>query len=127
KAGLDHVHPQSRELVCDLELFLLVQGDPRGLLAVAQRRVEDQDAVRVVAFTGGCATVGGAPSLSRFLFLSAGGGVARAPRPPRAMPPEGGAGEERQARVRTTSAAARSTGRPERQAMPATRLRGRRS
>ena len=45
EAGLDHVHAEARELVGDLELFLPVQRDARRLLAVAQGRVEDQDAV----------------------------------------------------------------------------------
>src|ERR1700733_13931515 len=38
---------QSRELTGDLQLLLRVERDPRGLLAVAQRRVEDQYSVGV--------------------------------------------------------------------------------
>ena len=41
EAGLDHVHAEPRELVRDLDLLLPVERDPRRLLAVAQRRVED--------------------------------------------------------------------------------------
>ena len=47
EAGLDDVDAQPRELVGDLELLGRVERDARRLLAVAQRRVEDQDSVRV--------------------------------------------------------------------------------
>ena len=53
EAGLDDVDPEPRELMGDLELFLDVQRDPRGLLAVAQRRVEDVDAVCAFSVGGG--------------------------------------------------------------------------
>ena len=49
EAGLDDVDAEARELVGDLELLGRVQRDAGRLLAVAQRRVEDQYAVRVVA------------------------------------------------------------------------------
>src|SRR5271155_4952353 len=49
KASLDHVYVEARELMGDLQLFLPVQRDPRRLLAVAQRRVEDQDAICLAA------------------------------------------------------------------------------
>ena len=49
EAGLDHIDAQPRELVGDLQLFLLVQRDSRRLLAVAQGRVEDLDAVCLAA------------------------------------------------------------------------------
>ena len=39
--GLDHVDPESRELVGDLELLAHVEGDAGRLLAVPQGRVED--------------------------------------------------------------------------------------
>src|SRR5439155_11422231 len=45
EAGLDDVDPQARELMRDLELFLHVERDSRRLLAIAQRRVEDEYAV----------------------------------------------------------------------------------
>ena len=45
EAGLDHVHPEPRELVRDLELLLLVERDPGRLLPVAQGGVEDLYAV----------------------------------------------------------------------------------
>ena len=45
EAGLDHVDAEARELLGDLDLLLRVQRDARRLLAVAQRRVEDVDAV----------------------------------------------------------------------------------
>ena len=48
EAGLDHVDAQPRELLGDLELLGGVQRDAGRLLAVAQRRVEDVDAVCVV-------------------------------------------------------------------------------
>ena len=48
EAGLDDVHAQPRQLVGDLQLLLHVQRDAGRLLAVAQRRVEDEDAVRVL-------------------------------------------------------------------------------
>ena len=47
EAGLDHVHAKARELLRDLDLLLDVQRDAGGLLAVAQRRVEDVDPVRL--------------------------------------------------------------------------------
>ena len=47
EAGLDHVHAEAGELLRDLDLLLRVQRDARGLLAVAQRRVEDVDPVLV--------------------------------------------------------------------------------
>ena len=45
KAGLDDVDTQPRELLRDLDLLLGVELDPRRLLAVSQRRVEDVDPV----------------------------------------------------------------------------------
>ena len=45
EAGLDDVDAQARELVGDLELLGRVERDARRLLAVAQRRVEDQYSV----------------------------------------------------------------------------------
>ena len=52
EAGLDDVDAEPRELVRDLELLGRVQRDARRLLAVAQRRVEDQYSVwiHVVSF-----------------------------------------------------------------------------
>ena len=41
EARLDDVHPQPRQLLCDLQLLVPVQRDARRLLAVAQRRIED--------------------------------------------------------------------------------------
>jgi hypothetical protein len=48
KAGLDHVDPEPRQLLGDLQLLVRVEGDPRRLLAVAQGRVEDQYSVWVL-------------------------------------------------------------------------------
>ena len=45
--GLDHVDAEARELLGDLHLLLGVERDPRRLLAVAERGVEDVDAVCV--------------------------------------------------------------------------------
>ena len=47
--GLDDVDAEARELMGDLELLGRVQRDAGRLLAVAQGRVEDQDAVRVMS------------------------------------------------------------------------------
>ena len=43
--GLDDVDAESRELLADLHLLARVEGDPRRLLAVAERGVEDQYAL----------------------------------------------------------------------------------
>jgi len=48
EAGLDDVHAEPRELLGDLELLGGVQRDAGRLLAVAQRRVEDQYSVGVM-------------------------------------------------------------------------------
>ncbi len=47
EAGLDDVDAHGVEQFGDLELFLMGHGRARALLAVAQRRVEDHDAVLV--------------------------------------------------------------------------------
>ena len=47
KSSLDHVHAEPRELLGDLQLLGRVQRDARRLLAVSQRRVEDDDPIRV--------------------------------------------------------------------------------
>ena len=47
EARLDDVDAEPRELVGDLELLARVQRDAGRLLAVAQRRVEDEYSVRV--------------------------------------------------------------------------------
>ena len=49
EAGLDHVDAEAGELLRDLELLADVEGDPRRLLTVSQRGVEDQDLVRHVS------------------------------------------------------------------------------
>ena len=41
--GLDHVHAEPLELLGDLRLLVRLQRDARGLLPVAQRRIEDLD------------------------------------------------------------------------------------
>ncbi len=56
--GLDHVDPEARELLGDLELLADVERDARRLLAVAQGGVED---LHVVAH--GCALSGGSQEL----------------------------------------------------------------
>ena len=43
KSGLDDIHTQFFQLSCDAEFFLQVHAAPRRLLAVSERRVEDQD------------------------------------------------------------------------------------
>src|SRR5206468_3335927 len=86
EARLDHVDAQPCELVGDLELLLAVQGDSGRLLAVAQSRVEDPDAVRLVALLL-CAHAARSPSRLAPAFVS---GWSAATRPPRAIPPEGG-------------------------------------
>ena len=52
EAGLDDVDTETAELVRDLQLLLGVQGDARRLLAVAQRRIEDTYAIRLVTCVG---------------------------------------------------------------------------
>src|SRR5207249_3720819 len=47
EAGLDHVDPEPRELLGDLDLLRARQRDARRLLAVAKRRVEEPDYVGV--------------------------------------------------------------------------------
>ena len=47
EARLDHVHAEPGELVRDLQLLGRVERDPRGLLPVSQRGVEDDDPVVV--------------------------------------------------------------------------------
>src|SRR5262249_9307096 len=47
--GLDDVDPEPGELVRDLDLLLRVERDPGRLLAVAERRVEDVDAIDLLA------------------------------------------------------------------------------
>ena len=62
EAGLDHVDAQPRQLLGDLDLLGGVQRDAGRLLAVAQRGVEDVDAVCV-----GCwVPMGPPPSLLHF-------------------------------------------------------------
>ena len=46
--GLDHVDPEARELLRDLQLLGDVEGDAGRLLAVPQGGVEDLDGVHVV-------------------------------------------------------------------------------
>ena len=86
EAGLDHVDAEPRELLGDLELLLRVQRDARRLLAVAQRRVEDQYSVGVFRLghvTPLCLSI---LASSRCWFAATCGRR-------RAIPPEGG-GEE---------------------------------
>ena len=52
EAGLDDVHAQVRKRVGDLQLLGQVHAGAGRLLAVAQRRVENQNAVRIVRFHG---------------------------------------------------------------------------
>ena len=76
EAGLDHVDAEPRQLLGDLDLLLGVERDPRRLLAVAQRGVEDVDpssAMAAFSFYVNRMT----------LYLAA---IA----PPSAIPPEGG-------------------------------------
>ena len=47
ESSLDHVHAEARQLLGDLQLLVRVQRDARRLLAVSQRRVEDDDPVGV--------------------------------------------------------------------------------
>jgi hypothetical protein len=48
EARFDDVHAEARELMGDLQLLCGVERDPGGLLTVAQRGVEDDDAIRVL-------------------------------------------------------------------------------
>ena len=91
--GLDDVDAQAGELLRDLELLAGVERDAGRLLAVAQRRVEDQYSVGVL----GLDHVVCSCCLVLRLLLA---GFA-ATRPPRAIPPEGG-GEEGEGRGEST-------------------------
>src|SRR3954468_3225149 len=92
EAGLDHVNAKPRELVRDLDLLLLVERDPRRLLAVAQRGVED-------LYVIWCAVVHAVPFHCLPLCLLA--LVSRLQRPPRNIPPEGGGAEGGEGRAGT--------------------------
>ena len=50
EARLDNVHVQPRQLSCDLHFFLQAHAGARTLLAVSQRRVEDDHPVLLVTF-----------------------------------------------------------------------------
>ena len=54
EAGLDDVDAEARELVRDLQLLARVERDAGRLLAVAQRRVEDQYSVGVLRIQRSC-------------------------------------------------------------------------
>ena len=77
EAGLDDVHAEARELLGDLELLGRVERDARRLLAVAQRRVEQQDAVRVFGYQGHVVaspfSVGSCTATSSGWFAASGG------------------------------------------------------
>ena len=83
EAGLDHVDPQARQLLGDLDLLGRVQRDPGRLLAVPQGRVEDVDAVGVSYVSWSHRTFSFSAQLEWPLSLAA---IA----PPSAIPPEGG-------------------------------------
>ena len=92
EARLDDVDAEPRELVRDLELLLPVQRDPRRLLAVAQRRVEDPYSVLLVC--GPCRRSLLRPYLL-LLVLAAGGRHA-------SFPPKGEKRRSRRAAGRDT-------------------------
>src|SRR3954471_11511721 len=92
--GPDDVDAEARELLGDLELLRRVQRDAGRLLAIAQRRVEDDYSVVLCGHVGRVSC-----RLKSRLLLN---GLA-ASRPPRTIPPEGGGGEV-DARARTTCA-----------------------
>ena len=84
KAGLDDIHPETGELVGDLELLAFVQRDPRRLLPsrrVVSKILTRSFSLRSMSF----------PSPSAVLTFSLG---LRLLRPPRAVPPEGGEKEK---------------------------------
>ena len=87
ESSLDHVHAEPRELLRDLQLLGRVQRDARRLLAVSQRRVEDDDPVGLH---------GTAPFLSLLLLLRC---EFAASGRPRISPPEGGGEEEGRGRA----------------------------
>src|SRR4051812_45749414 len=97
EAGLDHVDPQARELVGDLELLARVQRDPGALLPVPQGGVEDEYAV-----VGHVTPLVGCSFLSPLVC-----GFAAATR----YSPEGG-GEEGGGAARVTCAAQPTSGCP---------------
>ena len=102
EAGLDHVDAQPRQLLGDLQLLLRVQRDPRRLLAVTQRRVEDQYSVGVVRCWSWHSF------LSSRTWLLLGAGVAATCGRRRAIPP-GGGGEEVEGRGGAPSGGQSST------------------
>ena len=102
EAGLDHVDPESRQLLGDLELLLGVQGDARRLLAIAQRRVEDQYSVRVLGN-------GHVRSCRNLVLRLLGAGLAATCGRPRAIPPGGGGGEAKAELERSRTTGGRST------------------
>ena len=83
EARLDHVDPQPRELVGDLDLLLRVERDPGRLLAVSQRRVKDVDLVGHWAFS--------------FYVNRMNLAISRLSRRPALFPPEGEEKEKREA------------------------------
>src|SRR6202030_185433 len=84
EARLDDVHAEPRELLGDLELLGRVERDAGRLLAVAQRRIQDQYPAGVIVHVA---------SISLRLGLGLLQAGFAATRPPRAIPPEGGAEE----------------------------------
>src|SRR5487761_1160885 len=114
EARLDYVDAQARQLLGDLQLLLPVQGYPRGLLPIAQGRVEDPHTALIVcrdaALVISCGYFRQIVHVALLLVLSPARfscGYA-ATRPPRAIPPEGGA-EEVEGRMRTTCSTQVST------------------
>ena len=113
EAGLDHVDAEPRQLVGDLELFLACSArspaTARRRAASCRRSGRGSGSLRRASGVAVGAEVLMSFVLllcSRLPFLSAG---YAATRPPRAIPPEGGAGEGREARTATTSATEGST------------------
>src|SRR5581483_11716520 len=89
KAGLDHVDPEPRELLRDLDLLLRVQRDPGRLLAVPQRRIEDVDPL-LVGYRSGAAHVPFLLLVETRMTLSV-----AATRRPALLPPQGEEKEKR--------------------------------
>ena len=97
EAGLDDVDAHGVEQLGDLELLLVGHGGARALLAVAQRRVEDDDAVLVGLGRGGHG-LSPSPRMRRFKALY-GVLIPKVPRVPRRICPAGPQGRIRRRSV----------------------------
>ena len=107
EAGLDHVDAEPLELARDRELLVEVHAAARRLLAVAQRRVEDPDAVRSSLHPRGSGSCSG-PSVAGDLLERHAGEAAPAATPPGPRARRRRRSRTASRRLRRSRAAARS-------------------